>query len=146
YTVTILVQGGVRGRVGARRVLCETTIAAAVLLFPLGLFGERPFLPPDATQGALMVALAVVTFAGQALVVYALGRLPVATAAVTGGLSVAFAAAGGWLLFAEPLGALQGLGFAVVLAAVLLAERKPSKPRVLVVNEHASQLARNIAS
>ncbi len=146
YTVTILVQGGVRGRVGTRRVLRETTIAAALVLLPLGLFGERPFLPPDAAQGALMVALAVVTFAGQALVVYALGRLPVATAAVTGGLSVAFAAAGGWLLFAEPLGALQGLGFAVVLAAIMLSERKAPPSGRAITPACAPRLASDAAS
>jgi drug/metabolite transporter (DMT)-like permease len=70
-----------------------------------------------------------VTFGSQSLVVHALGRLPVSLAAIGGSVSVGVSAGGAWLLLDEPLGALQGLGIAIVLAALLLAERKPSTRR-----------------
>lgn len=130
YTVTILVQGTVRSRVGTRRVVLDTTLAGSLVLLPIALLGQGPFLPPDTAQWGLLAALAIVTFAGQALVVHALGRVPVSLAALGGTLSIGVCAGGGWLLLDEPLGALQGLGIAVVLAALLLAERKPATSRV----------------
>jgi drug/metabolite transporter (DMT)-like permease len=129
YTVTMLVQGTVRSRVSTRRVVLDTTLAGALVLLPIGLLGKGVFLPPDAGQWGLLAALAIVTFGSQSLVVHALGRLPVSLAAIGGSLSVGVSAGGAWLLLDEPLGALQGLGIAVVLAALLLAERKPSTRR-----------------
>jgi drug/metabolite transporter (DMT)-like permease len=129
YTVTMLVQGSVRSRVSTRRVVLDTTLAGALVLLPIGLLGQGAFLPPDAGQWGLLAALAIVTFGSQSLVVHALGRLPVSLAAIGGSLSVGVSAGGAWLLLDEPLGALQGFGIAVVLAALLLAERKPSTRR-----------------
>jgi drug/metabolite transporter (DMT)-like permease len=126
YTVTMLVQGSVRSRVSTRRVVLDTTLAGSLVLLPIALLGQGVFLPPDDGQWGLLGALAIVTFAGQALVVHALGRVPVSLAALGGTLSIGVSAAGAWLLLDEPLGALQGLGIAIVLAALLLAERKPA--------------------
>jgi drug/metabolite transporter (DMT)-like permease len=130
YTVTLLIQGTVRGRVGTRQVLLDGTLGALLVLLPAALFGPREFLPPDMGQWALIAVLGLLTFASQLLVIYALASLPVVLAAISGTLSVGVAAASGWLLLGEPLGLLQGVGVAVVLAAILMAERKPtSRPR-----------------
>lgn len=133
YTVTLLIQGSLRARVGMRRILLDGTIGALVVLLPAALLGPREFLPPDALQWGLMALLGLVTFASQMLVIHALAKLPVVLAAISGTLSVGVAAASGWLLLGEPLGPVQGLGVAIVLAAILLAERKPAaaKPRLV---------------
>jgi len=133
YTVTLLIQGSLRQRVGTRRILLDGTIGALLVLLPAALLGPRGFLPPDAGQWGLIGLLGLLTFASQVLVIYALAKLPVVLAAISGTLSVGVAAASGWLLLGEPLGPVQGIGVAVVLAAILMAERKPmpSKPRVV---------------
>jgi len=127
YTVTLLIQGTVRGRVGTRQVLLDGTLGALLVLLPAALLGPREFLPSDFAQWELIAGLGLLTFASQLLVIYALASLPVVLAAISGTLSVGVAAATGWLLLGEPLGILQGVGVAVVLAAILMAERKPAR-------------------
>lgn len=135
YTVTLLIQGSLRQRVGTRRILLDGTIGALIVLLPAALLGPRGFLPADLPEWGLIVLLGLLTFASQVLVIYALAKLPVVLAAISGTLSVGVAAASGWLLLGEPLGPVQGIGVAVVLAAILMAERKraPAKPRRLRV-------------
>ncbi|HWA45877.1 MAG TPA: DMT family transporter [Hypericibacter adhaerens] len=123
YTVTMLAQGHVRSRVGTRRVLLWTTIAASAVLLPAGFISGRAVLPSSLTQWGVMGLLGLMTFAAQALVVYALGRLPVNLAGVAGSLSVAVAATSGWILLGETLENGQIIGVAIVLAAVPMAER-----------------------
>lgn len=123
YSVTMLAQGTVRTRVGTRRVLLATMAVASLVMLPAGLLGSGAFLPSGLGQWGLVVLLAVMTFAAQGLVVYALGRLPVMLAGVAGSLGVAVTATGGWMWLGETLGFLQLLGIAVVLAAVPMAER-----------------------
>lgn len=140
YTVTLLIQGSLRARVGMRRILLDGTIGALIVLLPAALLGPREFLPPDAAQWGLMALLGFLTFASQMLVIHALAKLPVVLAAISGTLSVGVAAASGWLLLDEPLGPVQGIGVAIVLAAILMAERKPAaaKPRLVRLPASAS--------
>lgn len=130
YTVTLLIQGRLRGRVGTRRVLLDSTLGALIVLLPASLLGRGAFLPPDLGEWLLMGALGLVTFVSQLLIIYALGRLPVVLAAISGTLSVAIAAAGAWLLMAEPLGPVELVGIAVVLTAILIAERKRTERKI----------------
>lgn len=60
---------------------------------------------------------------GQGGVAWALGRLPAAVTAVVVLIQPVVAAGLGWLLFAETMTPLQMLGGAVVLFAVVLAQR-----------------------
>lgn len=124
YTVTLSIQGSLRGRIGTRRVLLDSTLGALFLLAPATLFARGAVLPPDPGEWLLMAALGLVTFASQLLIVYALGRLPVVLAAISGTLSVVVAAGGAWLFLAERLGPIELAGIAVVLGAILIAERK----------------------
>lgn len=123
YSVTMLAQGTVRTRVGTRRVLLWTTLAASAVLLPSGFVSGRDFLPTSPGQWGVMALLGLMTFAAQGLVVYALGRLPLNLAGVAGSLSVVVAAIGGWIALGESLAFLQIVGVAIVLAAVPMAER-----------------------
>jgi drug/metabolite transporter (DMT)-like permease len=123
YSVTMLAQGTVRSRVGTRRVLLWTTLAASAVLLPSGFVSGRDVLPTTLEQWGVMTLLGLMTFAAQGLVVYALGRLPLNLAGVAGSLSVVVAAIGGWIALGETLEGLQIVGVAIVLAAVPMADR-----------------------
>jgi len=123
YSVTMITQGTARTRVGTRRVLLWTTIASSSILLPAGVVSGGAFFPTDLPQAAVLVLLSMMTLAGQGLVIYALGRLPLNLAGIAGSLSVVVAAFGGWIVLGESLGFLQIFGVAVVLAAVPMAER-----------------------
>jgi drug/metabolite transporter (DMT)-like permease len=72
----------------------------------------------------VLLGLAWITHAGgQGLITYALAHLPAAFSSVGLLLQPVLAAAFAWALLAEPLGALQFAGGAVVLAGIYLAHR-----------------------
>lgn len=128
YSVTLLVQSEARKRMAAWLVLWVSSLASAALLLPVALLAPGPFLPPSGAQWLLLAGFALSAQTGQFLVIYALGRLPVTFAAVTGGLYVVVGAMLAWIWLGEALGALQIAGVAAVLAGIALAERRTSAP------------------
>lgn len=124
YSVTLLLQSEARKRLGTGLVMGVSALASAALLLPVALLAPGPFLPPGMEQWLLLGVFAVSAQTGQFLVIYALGRLPVTFAAVTGGLYVVVGAALAWAVLGESLGALQIAGVAAVLAGIALAERR----------------------
>jgi drug/metabolite transporter (DMT)-like permease len=65
---------------------------------------------------------------GQGGVAWALGRLPASVTAVTILIQPIVAALLGWWVFGETLTPIQAAGGALVLAAVVLAQRSPPAP------------------
>ena len=72
----------------------------------------------------VMLGLALVTkIAGQGLIAYAFAHLPASLSSVSLLIQPVVATLLAWLLFAEPVGWVQFLGGAVVLAGIWLARR-----------------------
>lgn len=106
------------------RLMAVTTTLTAAILLPLALASGEPMLPAGARGWLVLLGLAWITHAGgQGLITFALAHLPAAFSSVGLLLQPVLAAAFAWVLLAEPLGALQIAGGAVVLAGIYLARR-----------------------
>jgi drug/metabolite transporter (DMT)-like permease len=106
------------------RLMAVTTTLTAVILLPVALASGEAMMPAGAQGWLVLLGLAWITHAGgQGLITYALAHLPAAFSSVGLLLQPVLAAAFAWLLLAEPLGALQFAGGAVVLAGIYLAHR-----------------------
>lgn len=106
------------------RLMAVTTTLTAAILLPLALASGEPMLPASARGWLVLLGLAWITHAGgQGLITFALAHLPAAFSSVGLLLQPVLATAFAWVLLAEPLGALQIAGGAVVLAGIYLARR-----------------------
>ena len=106
------------------RLMAVTTTLTAAMLLPVALASGEAMLPAGAGGWLVLLGLAWITHAGgQGLITYALAHLPAAFSSVGLLLQPVLAASFAWLLLAEPLGALQIAGGAVVLAGIWLARR-----------------------
>jgi len=112
----------------ARITFWSTAVTALCLLVVALASGDR--MLPQAPSGWLVLAgLAFISqAAGQGLLAYALGKLPVAFSSLVVFLEAVAAAALGWIVLNEALGLLQWLGGALVLFGIWLA-RPPVKSR-----------------
>lgn len=106
------------------RLMAVTTTLTAAILLPGALASGEVLLPASAGGWLVLLGLAWITHAGgQGLITYALAHLPAAFSSVGLLLQPVLAAGFAWVLLAEPLGALQWVGGAVVLAGIYLASR-----------------------
>jgi drug/metabolite transporter (DMT)-like permease len=78
--------------------------------------------PKTPAGWAACVGLGLTHVFGQGSIAWALGRLPPATAAVTVLVQPVVAALLGWFLFNEIFGVWQGVGAAIALTGVVLAQ------------------------
>lgn len=109
-----------------------STLACAVVLLPVTLATGEPFWPQSARGWAVLLGMALVSqVAGQGLIAWAMAHLPAAFSSVSLLVQPVAAAILAWLLLAEPFGALQAVGGAVVLAGIVicrLASNRGSQP------------------
>jgi drug/metabolite transporter (DMT)-like permease len=117
-----------RTTAGAMRVTFWATLVGAPLLGGLALILGEDMIPATAAGWAACVGLGVMHVFGQGGVAWALGRLPASVTAVTILIQPIVAALLGWWVFGETLTPIQAAGGALVLAAVVLAQRSPSAP------------------
>ncbi len=104
--------------------MAATTTVTALLLLPVAAASGEALLPRSAAGGRTLAGLAWISHAGgQGLIAFALAHLPASFSAVGLLLQPVLAAAFAWALLAEPLGALQCAGGAVVLFGIYLAHR-----------------------
>lgn len=98
-----------------------STLATAVVLLPLVLVLNEPLWPASWQGWAVLLGLALVSHcAGQGLIAYGMAHVSAAMSSVSLLVQPVAAALFAWLLLAEPLGLLQALGGAVVLAGILI--------------------------
>jgi drug/metabolite transporter (DMT)-like permease len=111
-----------RGNHGAGAIMFWSSLVGVVLLgIAMVLLGEDIF--PESLGGwGACLGLAFVHVLGQGAIAWALGRLPAATASVVVLIQPAVAAVLGWLLFAELITPMQGIGAVLALAGVALAQ------------------------
>lgn len=96
-------------------------VGAPLLLATAVLFDER-LMPATPRGWAACAGLGLMHVAGQGSIAWAMGRLPTPTASVVVLVQPVVAATLGYLLFAEAIGPLQGLGAAVALSGIVLAQ------------------------
>lgn len=116
-----------RTSAGAMRITFWATLLGAPLLGGLALMLGEDMIPVTAAGWAACVGLGVMHVFGQGGVAWALGRLPASITAVTILIQPIVAALLGWWVFGETLTPIQAAGGALVLAAIVLAQRSTVK-------------------
>jgi drug/metabolite transporter (DMT)-like permease len=97
-----------------------STLACCVVLLPVTLLAGESLWPQSARGWAVLLGLALVSqVAGQGLIAWSMAHLPASFSSVTLLVQPVTAAVLAWVLLAEPFGALQALGGAVVLAGIV---------------------------
>lgn len=117
-----------RTSAGAMRVTFWATLVGVPLLGGVALILGEVMIPATAAGWAACVGLGVMHVFGQGGVAWALGRLPASVTAVTILIQPIVAALLGWWIFGETLTPVQAAGGALVLAAIVLAQRSRPKP------------------
>lgn len=112
-----------RTTAGAMRVTFWATLAGVPLMGGVALLLGEDMIPATAAGWAACVGLGVMHVFGQGGVAWALGRLPASITAVTILVQPIVAALLGWWIFGETLTPIQAAGGALVLAAIVLAQR-----------------------
>lgn len=110
-------------------VMFWSTLAAAPIMLLAAIVLKEPLLPASAGGWLACLGLAFVHITGQGAIAWALGRLPAATASVVVLIQPLVAALLGFLLFAEALTALQGLGAVACLVGVVIAQWSAARPQ-----------------
>jgi len=106
------------------RLMAWSTTITAIALLPVALLSPQPFVPTHAQGWLVLVGLALVTqVLGQGLIAYAFAHLPASLSSVSLLIQPVMATLFAWWLFDEPVGAVQFVGGAVVLAGIWLAKR-----------------------
>jgi drug/metabolite transporter (DMT)-like permease len=124
YAAYILAIARVRARFSTLAVMSISSAATALALFPVAWASGEAMVPATAAGWAILIGLAWISHSGgQGLIAYALAHLPAAFSSVGLLLQPVVAALLAWALLAEPLGAVQALGIAVVLSGIYLARR-----------------------
>ena len=123
YAGYLIIVERTRGELAPLPLLFLATLFGAAMLLPGAIaLGER-IIPADWTG---LFALALCSqVAGQGLVVYALGHVPPLVVGVAMLTQPALSALLGWLYYGETLTALDGVGAAMIVAALLLVRLKP---------------------
>lgn len=107
---------------GAAQITFWSTAVTSVLLLVVALLAQEQVLPGSVMGWGVLIGLACVSqAAGQGLLAYALGRLPVAFSSLVVFLEAVAAALFGWIIFREALAPLQWFGGILVLLGIWLA-------------------------
>lgn len=124
YAAYLVILREARRGVDVRIAMFVTTAASLVVAaIATVLLGESWF--PQTAQGWLVLAgLGIVVHtAGQGLIAYGIGRLPIALSTVILWIQPVAAAALGWILFGEALGPAALAGAALILGGVWIVQR-----------------------
>lgn len=124
YGGYMLVLSRLRGTFSTATVMTWSAVTTAVLLLPVAAASGESLIATTAHGWTILIALALVgQVAGQSLIAYAFAHLPASFSSVALLLQPAIAAFLAWLILSEPVGPLQALGGAVVLAGIVIARR-----------------------
>lgn len=108
----------------AVRVMAAVAVVGALVLGPWAWLAGETMLPAGARGWLVLIGLAWITqIGGQGLITWSLAHLPASFSSVVLLVQPVVAAALGWWLFAEALGAWQMVGAALVLVGIVVARR-----------------------
>lgn len=126
YQLTISRQ---RRGTSAVELMWWSTLACTVVLLPVTLATGDVLWPQSARGWAVLFGMSLISqVAGQGLIAWSIAHLPASFSSVTLLVQPVAAAVLAWALLAEPFGALQALGGAVVLAGILVCRLASLKP------------------
>lgn len=124
YAGYLLIVRAVGDRVSVGAVMLWGSLSAAAFTFVVCLVTREPLLPHSWQGWAILVMLGVVTqVAGQGLIAYGVGRLPIVVSTVLIWMQPIAAAVLSWMFFDEALGPLALFGAALVLAGIYVVQR-----------------------
>jgi drug/metabolite transporter (DMT)-like permease len=115
----MLATSAARARHRPGRLALMSTAVSAACLFVVALLFEPTLLPASGAGVAALIALAVISHVGgQGLFTFAVGTLPATFSSLVIFIEAIFAAGLAWILFGEPLGAVQALGGVLILLGI----------------------------
>jgi drug/metabolite transporter (DMT)-like permease len=118
-----------RSGLGSARITLIATAVTTAVLFLVALALEPRLLPQTAAGWGWLLALALVSqVGGQGLLAVALGHLPAVFSSLVIFFEAVAAAALGWLVLGEALGALQFAGGVAILAGIFVARPRRGAP------------------
>lgn len=121
YFVTV---GRLRRRFPTSVIMTWSGVVTALVLSVMTLASGEPIWATTLHGWLVLAGLALISHAGgQSLIAHALAHLPVAFSSITVLLQPVLAAILAWALLAEPLGAVDIMGMAIVLVGIALARR-----------------------
>jgi drug/metabolite transporter (DMT)-like permease len=124
YAGYLLIVRALGDRVSVGAVMLWGSLSAAAFTFGLCLFTGEALLPQTWRGWAILVGLGlVVQAAGQGLIAYGVGRLPIVVSTVLLWMQPVAAAALSWMIFDEALGPMALFGAALVLAGIYIVQR-----------------------
>lgn len=124
YASYILSVGRLRARLATAVLMFWSTLATSIFLLPVVVLSGDAWVPSTLQAWAILLGLALMgQVIGQSLIAYALAHLPAAFSSVSLMFQPILAAILAWVLFAETLSAVQGLGALVVLVGVVAARQ-----------------------
>lgn len=127
----ILAVGQARTRHGAAVVMFYSTAITSLCLFLIAFVFEPHVLPRSLNGAMTLLALALISqVAGHGLMTIALGIMPTTFSALVIFLETVAAAAFGWFIFGEALGAIQLVGGLLIFAGIWIA--RPRAPARLI--------------
>lgn len=142
YSGYFLAVQAARRTAGAMRVTFWATLLGAPLLLIVALALGEDVIPAGPAGWAACVAMGVMHVFGQGGVAWALGKLPASVTAVTILIQPVVAGLLGWWIFGETLTPIQALGGALVLGAIVLAQRS-QRAKIVQAAETRPQNASN---
>jgi drug/metabolite transporter (DMT)-like permease len=131
FAAYLIIVGRLSLRIGAATVMLWTGIFTALSLAAMTLMSGETMLPQSWRGWAVVLALALFSFAiGQGLLTVALAQLGATFAAVALLCLPVAAAIYGWILLGEALSATQEIGALIILASILGARlaSRPGRP------------------
>jgi len=124
YGAYLLAVSRLRATHSTATIMTWSGVVSAAALLPVAWLSGEGLIATGAYGWGVLLGLALFSHAGgQSLIAYALAHLPAAFSSVGLLVQPVLAAVLAWILLAEPLGAVQALGGAIVLAGVVLARR-----------------------
>lgn len=124
YGAYLLTVSRLRARHSTATIMTWSGAVSAVALLPVAWLSGEGMVATGIYGWAVLLGLALFSHAGgQSLIAYALAHLPAAFSSVGLLVQPVLAAVLAWVLLAEPLGVVQALGGAIVLAGIVLARR-----------------------
>lgn len=118
-----------RLKIGAGSLAFMSAAITTVCLFVAAMLLETNFMPRSLNGWLTLLSLAIVSqVLGQGLLAVALGRLPATFSSLVIFLEAVGAAALGWLVLNESLGALQLFGGALILLGIWVARPRGTAP------------------
>ncbi|HYD72036.1 MAG TPA: DMT family transporter [Candidatus Binatia bacterium] len=124
YAGYLLIVRALGDRVSVGAVMLWGSLTGAAFTFVLCLFTDEALLPETWRGWAILMALGVVVqAAGQGLIAYGVGRLPIVVSTVLLWMQPVAAAALSWMIFEEALGPMALFGAGLVLAGIYIVQR-----------------------